>query len=147
MTTKLRISRSISWGLMVSLCGRFETGFEQWTPTAWPALDAPQDEIIEDPTAVPPSCYSVMEVAPPPIEIDKGALLASSSPPGEHEASVGEGSPVGSGTFPLRVSSNTRLTPEGYDRTVNHVCLGVYEDIDGRSHHDLSYHLGDALAV
>ncbi|KAF4690737.1 hypothetical protein FOZ60_016935 [Perkinsus olseni] len=24
---------------------------------------------------------------------------------------------------------------------------GVYEGIDGRAHHDLSYHLGDALAV
>ncbi|KAF4757157.1 hypothetical protein FOZ63_008087, partial [Perkinsus olseni] len=111
---------------------KFETGFEQWTPAVWPALDAPQDEIVEDPTALPPSPYSVTEAAPPPINVPDSAILPSSSPPG---------------TFPLRVASNTRLTPEGYDRVVNHVCLGVYEGIDGRAHHDLSYHLGDALAV
>ncbi|KAF4729603.1 hypothetical protein FOZ62_022519, partial [Perkinsus olseni] len=98
---------------------KFETGFEQWTPAVWPALDAPQDEIVEDPTALPPSPYSVTEAAPPPIDVVDSATLPSSSPPG---------------TFPLRVASNTRLTPEGYDRVVNHVCLGVYEGIDGRPH-------------
>ncbi|KAF4690736.1 hypothetical protein FOZ60_016934 [Perkinsus olseni] len=61
---------------------KFETGFEQWTPAVWPALDAPQDEIVEDPTALPPSPYSVTEAAPPPINVPDSAILPSSSPPG-----------------------------------------------------------------
>ncbi|KAF4672086.1 hypothetical protein FOL47_000953 [Perkinsus chesapeaki] len=111
---------------------KFETAFEQWTPTIWPALDAPQDEIISDPAALPSSPYSVAHVPAPPVSIDSPAILPSSSPPG---------------TFPLAVTSNTRLTPEGYDRTVNHVTMKVFDGMEGRPHHDLSYHLGDALAM
>eukprot|EP00741_Cyanophora_paradoxa_P007268 tig00001095_g7031.t1 len=104
---------------------RFETGFEKWAPAVYKALKLPP--MKEDSTVGPPSHKVILTTGPNvtrkfeegwrPILADGSAQL-------------------------IRLDSNVRITPEGYDRDIRHLTFEV-RDVPEQ----LKYTVGDALAI
>jgi sulfite reductase alpha subunit-like flavoprotein len=104
---------------------KYETGFETWLPELWSALKA--EEHVDESTPLFP-LNAIEIVASPPEEI-LGKVRVVPIPRQQ--------------TFQLELVANRRITPEDYDRSLNHM---TFQESSANSG-DLSYLLGDALAV
>jgi len=99
---------------------RYYTGWDDWTPQLWRAMQAPAKPLVRE---IPKPVYE--------LSVLEGDAKTENTP---YEKLV----PVGA--VPLKLTENTLLTPEGYDRDIRHY---VFE-IKGTP---VRYNVGDCLAI
>eukprot|EP00741_Cyanophora_paradoxa_P017510 tig00020995_g16919.t1 len=106
---------------------RFETGFEKWAPEAYKTLKLPP---VKDDGSIPLPSHHVFLTAGPKEggarKFDETWKPIVTDPMGQL----------------IRVESNVRITPDGYDRDVRHIVFEVDQVPE-----PLKYTVGDALAI